>query len=211
MMRITEEIQLEHQLVEEIAGSLHFWADRGVDHPDAAGDKADLIRFVRVFIISHHFGNEEALFDALVDHGEIPGHRGPLAILRREHEEAALAIDRFESLGADEEAAALAIEIAAELWQHMDKEDSVLMPEAERRLIDGGIRDVELPPPPEGIEEIRELGHELVRRLPPMDDPDLIRGDGCIPCAAFGGECHGIETEWWSDWEREYHASLDEG
>jgi hemerythrin-like domain-containing protein len=211
MMRIIEEIRHEHELVEEIAGALRFWADRGADHFDAAADKADLIRFIRGFILSLHFGNEERLFDVLVEHGEIPGHRGPLAILRREHDEAARAIDRFESLGADETATDLAIEIAAELWQHMDKEDSVLMPEAERRLIDGGIRDVELPPKPEGIEEIRELGHELVRRLPPMEDPDLIRGDGCIPCAAFGEECHGIETEWWSEWEHEHHASLDEG
>lgn len=210
-MRIVEEIRREHELVEEIAGSLHHWAVRGAGHPDAAADKTDLVRFLRVFIVSFHFGNEEALFDALVEHGEIPGHRGPLAILRREHEEASRAIDRFESLGPDEAASALAVEIAAELWQHMDKEDSVLLPEAERRLIDGGVRDVEMPPAPADIEEIRQLGRELVHRLPPMDDPDLIRGDGCIPCAAFGSECHGIETEWWSDWEREHHASLDEG
>jgi hemerythrin-like domain-containing protein len=210
-MRLVEEIGREHRLIEEVAGSLRRWADRGADHPSAAADKANLVRFLRVFVVSYHFGNEEALFDALVEHGEIPGHRGPLAILRREHEEAARAVDRFESLGAGEPASALAVEIAAELWQHMDKEDSVLLPEAERRLIDGGVRDVRIPPAPADIEEIRQLGHDLVGRLPPMDDPDLIRGDGCIACAAFGSECHGIESEWWSDWEREHHASLDEG
>jgi hemerythrin-like domain-containing protein len=210
-MRILEEIRQEHRLVEGIAGSLRFWAQRGADHPDAAADRADLVRFLRAFLVRHHFGNEEALFDALVEHGEVPGHRGPLAVLRREHEETARAVDRFESLDAQEDPAALAMKIAVELWQHMDKEESVLMPEAKRRLFDGGVRDVELPPAPQEIEEIRDLGHALVGRLPPMDDPDLIRGDGCIPCAAFGEECHGIESEWWSDWEREHYASLDEG
>jgi hemerythrin-like domain-containing protein len=210
-MKIIEEIQREHRLVEEIAGSVHAWAHRGPDHPDAVSDRADLVRFLRVFIVELHFGNEEALFDALVEHGEIPGDRGPLAILRREHRQAAEAIDRWASMADGGASAALAVEIAAELWQHMDKEESVLMPEAERRLIDGGIRDVELPPAPDGIEEMWELGRKLIRRLPPMDDPELIRGDGCIPCAAFGSDCHGIETEWWSDWEHEHHAGLDEG
>ncbi len=93
----------------------------------------------------------------------------------------------------------------------MDKEETVLLPEAERRLIDGGIRDLEGPPLSDEQQAALELGRELIRRLPPMDDPDLIRGDGCIPCSAFGETCHGIETEWWSDWEKEHYRSLDEG
>ena len=61
------------------------------------------------------------------------------------------------------------------------------------------------------VEAVRALGLDLIGRLPPMDDPDLIRGDGCIPCAAFGDTCHGIETEWWTDWDKEHYRSLDEG
>ncbi len=113
--------------------------------------------------------------------------------------------------GAADDAEEIAKELAAELWQHLDKEESVLLPESERRLIDGGIRELDPPRPTDDVEAARALGLELVRRLPPMDDPDLIRGEGCIPCSAFASECHGIEAEWWSDWERAHYAGLDEG
>ncbi len=48
-------------------------------------------------------------------------------------------------------------------------------------------------------------------RFPPLDDPEAIRGDGCVACSAFAVTCGGIEKEWWNDWEQEYHRSLDEG
>ena len=51
----------------------------------------------------------------------------------------------------------------------------------------------------------------LVERFPPMDDSEIVRGDGCIACSAFAVTCGGIEKEWWNDWETEYHRSLDEG
>jgi hemerythrin-like domain-containing protein len=210
-MRIVDEIRRQHRHVDRVAGSLRRWAQRGIAHPDAVADQAELIGTLRVLVLDHHHRIEEILFEALVEHGEIPGHHGPIAVLRREHDAAANAIDRFEALGVGDGAAGLAMEIAAELWQHVDKEESVLLPEAERRLIDGGVRDLDFPDAPTVVEATERAGLDLARRLPPMDDPEVIRGDGCIVCPAFGIDCHGIETEWWSDWEREHYASLDEG
>ena len=60
-------------------------------------------------------------------------------------------------------------------------------------------------------EAARDLGERLTERFPPLDDPEIVRGDGCIACSAFGETCGGIETEWWNTWEHEYHRSLDEG
>lgn len=209
-MKIVDDIRNDHRLIDEVAGSLHRWAHRGADDPDAATDREDLSRFLRVVLVGHHHRTEEKLFTALVEHGEIPGDRGPLVVLRGEHETMADQVASF-AAGAADDAEAIAIELAAEIWQHLDKEESVLLPEAERRLIDGGIRKLDPPPSTDDVEAARTLGLELVRRLPPMDDPELIRGDGCVPCSAFASECHGIETEWWSDWERAHYAGLDEG
>ena len=134
-----------------------------------------------------------------------------MPILVAEHESVPPILDELTAAGACAESESAARRLAAEIWQHLDKEETVLLPEAERRLIDGGVRELEGPPASDEVETARVLGLELIRKLPPMDDPDLIRGDGCIPCAAFGDTCHGIETEWWSDWEMEHHRGLDEG
>jgi hemerythrin-like domain-containing protein len=210
-MRILEEIREEHRLIDEVTGSLFFWADRGSKHPDAADDLRDLIGFLRVYVHGSHHHREEILFRALAEHGEVPGDHGPLVILAEEHESVPKVLDELAAAGACSQSEATAKRLAAEIWQHLDKEETVLLLEAERRLIDGGIRELAGPPASDEVEAARVLGLELVRRLPPMDDPDLIRGDGCIPCAAFGDTCHGIETEWWSDWEMEHHQGLDEG
>jgi hemerythrin-like domain-containing protein len=210
-MKIVDEIREEHRLIDRVAGSLFRWAARGSEHPDAAGDLDDLVRFLRVYVHGFHHHREEVLFKALVEHGEVPGDHGPLVILTQEHEGVPPVLDELASAGACAGSESAAKRLAAEIWLHLDKEETVLLPEAERRLIDGGIRELEGPPASEEVEAARVLGLALVRRLPPMDDPNLIRGDGCIPCPAFGDTCHGIETEWWSDWEMEHHRGLDEG
>ncbi|MGD8439709.1 MAG: hemerythrin domain-containing protein [Holophagae bacterium] len=210
-MRIIDEVRIDHRLIDRVTGSLMRWSDRGVDHAHAAGDKDDLVRFLRVCVEGRHHSTEEVLFRALVEHGEIPGDRGPLAVLRREHGVVADAVDRLDAAGLDPTSVDLARTLASDLWQHLDKEESVLLPEAERRLIDGGIRELADPPLSAPELAVRDLGRTLIERLPPMDHPDLIRGAGCIACAAFGEDCHGIETEWWSDWERMHYRSLDEG
>jgi hemerythrin-like domain-containing protein len=210
-MRLIEGILSDHRLIDRLVGSLFCWGYRGAEDPVAATNLDNLVRFFTVFVHEYHHRREEVLFQALVEHGEVPGHRGPLAILREEHDAARRVVAALGANGVCAESTTAAMTLAGDLWQHLDKEDSVLLPEAERRLIDGGIRELEDPTASIDPDQVMMLGNDLVRRLPPMDDPDLIRGFGCIPCEAFGDRCHGIETEWWSDWEREHHASLDEG
>jgi hemerythrin-like domain-containing protein len=210
-MRLVQAIIRDHRLMEGVAGSLVAWAQRGPEHPDAAADLADITHFLTVCVHGSHHRREEILFTALVEHAEVPGDRGPIAILIEEHETSRTLIDELAAARPSAETAIAAVELASELLQHLDKEESVLLPEAERRLIDGGIRELDDEPVSPEVEAAVEVGRALVERLPPVDPPDLIRGDGCIVCPAFGDRCHGIETEWWSDWEREHHASLDEG
>ncbi len=200
-MRIIDEIREDHRLIDQVAGSLFLLGRSGIRPPGRRS------RISRSGSISPGLSprvpspREELLFRALVEHGEVPGDHGPLAILKAEHAAALVEIDRIEAAGPCPESEALARRLAAEIWQHLDKEETVLFPEAERRLIDGGIRQLDGPPPRPRWRRLAPWACDLIRRLPPMDDPDLIRGDGCIPCAAFGDTCHGIETEWWSDWE----------
>jgi hemerythrin-like domain-containing protein len=211
-MELLDEIRDEHRLIDRVAGSLVAWADRGPDHPEAERDLRAIVEFLRVFVIGHHHERqEEALFEALVEHAEIPPQSGPLVVLRREHDGLVAAVDAIVAAGAVAEAADRVRAVAVDLWQHLDKEDSVLLLEAERRLIDGGIRELAGRPADDRVEAARGAADDLVCRLPPVDHPDLVRGDGCVACDAFGVDCHGIETEWWSDWERLHHRSLDEG
>ena len=109
------------------------------------------------------------------------------------------------------EAADIARRLAHHLWEHVDKEDSVLFPESAERLRRNGVTRLEGREPTEEEDAARGLGERLTERFPPLDDPEIVRGDGCIACSAFGETCGGIESEWWSTWEREYHRSLDEG
>ncbi|MEE4273597.1 MAG: hemerythrin domain-containing protein [Thermoanaerobaculales bacterium] len=209
-MKIIDSLAKEHRLIDEVSGSLLRWAFSGWEDSSAVIDRRDLVRFLRGFVLGHHHSVEEVLFVALADVAEVPANRGPLAVLRREHAAMAASVDDFES-ATPEGAAVVARELAGELRQHLDKENSVLLRESQRRLVDGGLWELELPPFPAKSADLWALGEDLVTRLPPADDEDTIRGDGCIPCPSFAVDCRGIEAEWWSDWERSHYAGLDEG
>ena len=75
-MRLVDDLREEHRLIDQIAGSLFFWADRGSDHPNAENDLKDLVHFLRIFLHGFHHHREEVLFRALEEHGEVPGHHG---------------------------------------------------------------------------------------------------------------------------------------
>jgi len=210
-VRVLDVLREQHELVDRLAGSLWTWAAEG---ESGAAEVADAPAFARVLDEwldrVHHHAEEEVLFRALVDRAEVPGDRGPLVVLRREH-------DRVRALAAvlasadPTRAVAAARDLARLLWQHVDKENSVLFPEAEQRLVRGGVRDLEPPEVSEQGQRARRLAEELVDRHPPTEDPEMVRGDGCVACSAFTVTCAGIEGEWWNRWERIYQRSLDEG
>ena len=212
-MRLFEEFKAEHLLVDRVAGSLIRFAGRAGRGETSAEDIGDFVRFFRVFVAGYHHEKEESiLFPALVERAEVPADRGPLPSIEEDHRAAVELVNELEEARRNqEEAAGVARRLAHHLWEHVDKEDSVLMPEAYERLRRNGVTRLEGREPTEEEELARGLGEQLTERFPPLDDPEIVRGDGCIACSAFGETCGGIETEWWNDWEHEYHRSLDEG
>jgi len=212
-MQLFDEFKVEHLLVDRVAGSLIRFAELAVRGETSAGDVSDFVTFFRIFVAGyHHEREEETLFPALIEKAEVPADRGPLPSIEADHRMAAALVDELEEKGANrEQAADVARRLAHHLWEHVDKEDSVLLPESFQRLRRNGVTRLEGRKPTVKEVAARDLGEQLTRRFPPLDDPEVVRGDGCIACSAFGETCSGIETEWWNTWEREYHRSLDEG
>jgi hemerythrin-like domain-containing protein len=212
-MRLIDEFRIEHRLVDQVAGSLFRFAGAARSGDTSLQDVEDFGRFFRVFVSGyHHEREEQILFPALVERAEVPADRGPLPAIEADHRGAVALVDELESAAHDgQQAADVARRLAHHLWEHIDKEDSVLLPESVDRLRRNGVTRLEGREPTADEAAARELGEELTTRFPPLDDPEIVRGDGCIACSAFGETCGGIESEWWNTWEREYHRSLDEG
>ena len=212
-MHLLDELGDEHRLVDEVAGSLVCFSERAAAGGVEPADVADFVRFFRVFVAGfHHQREEETLFPALVDRAEVPKDRGPLPAIAADHREAVLFVDALEAASGDpKRAAEVARRFANHLWEHVDKEESVLLPEARERLRRNGLTRLEGRVPTNEEQAARKVGEQLTERFPPLDDPDHVRGDGCVVCSAFGETCAGIESEWWNRWEHEYHRSLDEG
>jgi hemerythrin-like domain-containing protein len=212
-MRLFDEFKTEHLLVDRVAGSLIRFAELTGRGETSVEDVADFVHFFRVFGSGYHHEREEkTLFPALVERAEVPADRGPLPSIEADHHVASGLIDELEVAGRNPaRAAGIARRLAHHLWEHVDKEDSVLLPESFERLRRNGVTRLEGREPTAEERAARDLGEKLTERFPPLDDPDVVRGDGCVACSAFGETCGGIETEWWTTWEREYHRSLDEG
>jgi len=212
-MRLFDEFKAEHLLVDRVAGSLIRLAELAAGDGSSEEDVADFVHFFRVFVAGyHHEKEEQTLFPVLVEKAEVPADRGPLPSIEADHRRAAMLVDELEEAGKDQERlAGVARRLAHHLWEHVDKEDSVLFPESSERLRRNGVTRLEGREPTADEEAARDLGERLTGRFPPLDDPEIVRGDGCIACSAFGETCGGIETEWWNTWEHEYHRSLDEG
>jgi hemerythrin-like domain-containing protein len=212
-MRLFQQLEAEHLLVDAVAGSLIRFSELAARGETSAEDVRDFVHFFRAFVAGYHYEREEkTLFPVLVERAEVPANRGPLPSIEADHRAAAGLVNELEEAGGDQEKAAdVARRLAHHLWEHVDKEDSVLLPESVERLRRNGVTRLEGREPTTEEDAARGLGGQLTERFPPLDDPEVVRGDGCIACSAFGETCGGIETEWWSTWEREYHRSLDEG
>ena len=212
-MRLIDELRAEHSLIDRVAGSLIGFADSAATGGTSAEDVADFVRFFRAFVFGyHHEREEEVLFKVLVERAEIPGDRGPIPVIEADHHRAVELVDDFEIASASGgNAADVARRLAHHLWEHVDKEESVLLPESLDRLRRNGVTRLGGRKSTAEEESVRELGERLTERFPPRDDPEIVRGDGCIACSAFGNTCGGIETEWWNTWERQHYRSLDEG
>ena len=211
-MQLIEDLQREHELIEQVLGSLRAFVAARLG---GQGDPADGARFMAFFRRYagdfHHHKEEEILFRALVERAELPAERGPIAALTGEHRRLADLLDAMEGLiGAPladaagrQRLRALAVDYSRSLWRHIDAENSVLFPEGEERLRRFHVRELPSRPMTEAEAAAREGGLTLLATYPPLHDAEVHRGDGCVACPSFGTACEGLEYEWWTDLEWE--------
>jgi hemerythrin-like domain-containing protein len=211
-MRLIEDLQKEHALIEQVVGSLRAFVTARLA---GQGDPADGVRFMAFFRRFagdfHHDKEEQVLFRALVDRAEIPENRGPVAAITGEHRHMAQLLDALEPLlGASLHAEAdrtrlraLALDYSHSLWRHMDAENSVLFPEGQERLRRFHVLELPSRPMTAAEQQARDAALGLLILYPPEHDPEVHRGDGCVACPSYGTTCDGLEQEWWTDLEWE--------
>ena len=193
-------------MIERAVGSLQAFA--AAPGRSAAEGEAYL-RFFRLYAGRfHHAREEDSLFPALVRDTGAPGDRGPLKVLLEAHHAMAHLLDLMNPLlsrGGD--IRDLAARYGKALLHHIDAENSVLFPEAEIGLRRAGVLELSDRPPDNEEAAAREDLEDLLAKYPPLEIPDLIRGEGCVPCEAYGEGCDGIEREWWTEmeWEDVHH------
>lgn len=205
--RIIAQLLAEHEVVDRVTGSLFRWAVEGqADAPEA---RAVYAAFFRDWVSGfHHRHEEEVLFAALVSRADIPPDRGPLKVLGDEHHDVPQLIDAFELADPGAPTLAAVRALAHLLWAHLDKENSVFLPEAGERLVRNGVAGLEGVTEDDRLGAVRGDAERLVERWPPLEDDEMFRGDGCMVCSAYGDRCGGIEKEWWNEWEWEHHRSF---
>ncbi len=209
-MRLTEELRAEHDLIEQVAGAFRTFVDARLCGEPSRGDGARFLTFFRLYAGEfHHAREEDTLFAALTRDAGLPADRGPVAVLTEEHRRLGRILDEIEPLAdaAPLDAApgarlrALALAYTHGLWHHIDAENSVLFPEGESRLRKQFVAELPSREMTAAERDAMALGASLLQRYPPLVDRTVIRGDGCVLCAAFGESCAGLEQEWWSESE----------
>jgi hypothetical protein len=200
-------------IIDALCGSLLQWISERQCGLAPEEDGRALLELLRETLINLHVRFEDdTLFGRLVASAEVPGDRGPIAILRHEHAEIDSALVTVEdALTNGAQPDGLARSFAHLVWEHLDKEESVFLPTAETRLRRGGVGALEAPEMAPRIDGIVTRALELSQRYPPLDDKETVRGDGCVACRAFTETCRGIEAEWWNTWEWQFHRSIDDG
>ena len=214
-MQLLDTLQDEHALIDQALGSLRTYV---AGLADGTADPDDGRRFAAFFTSYaghfHHDREERVLFRALVTEAELPVERGPVYALGREHaemeewlREMTRLLEEWPHSGDDRARLRnLATRYSRALWRHIDAENSVLFPEAEKRLRRCGIRELADRPMSESEAAAREGAASLLARYPPVEDDALTRGDGCFLCRACGETCDGLEAEWWTELEwDEFH------
>jgi hemerythrin-like domain-containing protein len=211
-VRLLDELKAEHDLIEKVLGSLRAFVGlrvRGEGDPD---DAPAFLAFFRLYAAGYHHAREEdVLFPALVKEAELPETTGPVpALIAQHHAMAAMLGEVAPLLGAElagEGERARLVESATRytraLWAHIDAENSVMLPESEKRLRRVGVLELDGRGPTAEEAAAREAGERLVLRYSPANDHAAMRGEGCVVCASYGVDCDGVEREWWneSEWE----------
>jgi hemerythrin-like domain-containing protein len=211
-VRLLDELRAEHDLIETVLGSLRAFVDLRVCGQGEPADAKAFLGFFRHYAAGYHHAREEdVLFPALVKEAELPPDKGPLpAVIAQHHSMAAMLDELAPLLGADlaeagnrEKLVDSATRYSRALWAHIDAENSVMLPESEKRLRRVGVLELDGRGPTAQEEAARADGERLVSLYPPIEDRGAVRGEGCVICASYGVDCDGVEREWWneSEWE----------
>ena len=144
MTRAIEILMGEHRLIEQVLGSLETYVvgiEQGLA-PERA-TLADYAAFFRGFADACHHGKEEdILFQRMLERG-MPRQTGPLAVMFHEHVLGRARVAALRGLGeAEGPLAPVEVQLAVEnasgfielLRAHIQKEDGILYPMAERLL-----------------------------------------------------------------------------
>lgn len=213
-MQLLDDLRREHDLIDQVLGSLRAFVAARLDGRGDPADGARFLAFFRDFAGTFHHDKEEAVFfRALVEKAELPADRGPVAAITGEHRRMAGLLEALAGLLGSPLATEtdrarlqeLAVAYSHALWRHIDAENSVLFPEGEERLRRAHVRELPSRPMTDAEHAARETGLALLTAYPPQPDPQAPRGDGCVNCASFGTTCEGLEAEWWTDLEWEDH------
>jgi hemerythrin-like domain-containing protein len=205
-MELIDQLRAEHDLIEQVAGAFRAFARRRARGEGRAADGARFLAFFRLYAGSFHHGREEdVLFVSLQRDAERPADRGPIAALLGDHHRMADLLDRLEPVAAADPAApeteTLVLDYTEQLLHHIDAENSVLLPESEHRLRRHGVRELPSRAPTAGEAAAMEDARALLAEYPPVHEPALLRGDGCVMCPAFVDGCDGVERTWWNEHE----------
>jgi len=212
-MQLIAELRAEHELIEQVLGSLRTYVLRKTSGDEgSSGDGDAFVRFFRVFSGSFHHGREEeVLLPALIADAELPPGSGPAVALVDQHHTMERMLEEMDPLlrgglkgaGSRERLLELATDYSRMLWRHIDAENSVLFTEGEQRLQRSGVAELPCRPMTDVEAAARGEGERLVKAYPGTYDPGAIRGEGCVICPSHGTLCEGVEREWWNDWEWE--------
>ncbi len=219
-MKLIERLEAEHRIIEKFVASFITFTGKFQNQPEDFDNLRFYPKFFQDYIDAYHHQKEEDILIRSFHELSIPETSPPLEVILQEHRANKLIIQRLidlsrksQLLSAEiDELHSLAKQYCANIWEHIDKEDTVLFPEAIDRIrgqekirAESDFIQFENRNPVQS-EENRAMA--LISAYPPVETLDsYTRGEGCASCGKYGTICQGIEIEWWSEseWDN-FHA-----
>lgn len=216
---IIEDLEREHELIEQITGSMLYASHYATKHKWE--DLQKFLMLIKEFDRNIHHEKEEKILFVAFDEVEIDINSKPLKFLREEHQGTEEFIVQAQKIIEEQDSDAmtkLVHQLCHDTWKHIDKENSVIFREARGRIRGKTLQkanDKLASYNQEHENQIKTLwqqAQELIEKYPPIDElDDLIRSDGCLVCDNYGLGCQGIEYEWWSELEWEDFKARNQG
>ena len=200
MSKAIETLMNEHRLIEQVLGSLRTFVDQlSPGQSEARARVAGYAEFFREFADRTHHGKEEdRLFGAMAQHG-FPANGGPVFVMLQEHEIGRAHVRALAEAGGGsgefsgeelDKVKSNAEGFILMLSAHIQKEDRILFPAAERAM-PGPVLDTladefdEFDSTVIGEQaqrRLRELAETLIALFPPDTSAPNISGGCFSPC-----------------------------